>query len=122
MSNDFINTGSEEQSKNVKVENGSLKQQEELIRSFMETFDNPSYREMAQIASIQTTRMFRLINGAPMKLEEYLKIKDCLYKRQDGHGVFDELALECALKLDTHSLEKIIQIMRRRLSLVTQYS
>lgn len=49
--------------------------QKRTLNEFRLAFPNKSLRETSELTGIQLTRIFRLLNGSPMKVDEYEKFK-----------------------------------------------
>jgi hypothetical protein len=45
--------------------------QSHILSQYRHQFPRHTLREIAHVTGIQLTRVFRILNGAPMKLEEY---------------------------------------------------
>ncbi|MFN8370753.1 MAG: hypothetical protein U0T83_09050 [Bacteriovoracaceae bacterium] len=54
--------------------------QTEIIKKFKECYAGFTLKSMAEITGIQVTRLFRIINGAEMKLVEYRKFQVAILK------------------------------------------
>lgn len=59
------------------------KTQEKLIEKFKSLAGKKTFTEYADITGIERTRLFRLFNGADMKMSEYEKIKAFLEKEDN---------------------------------------
>ncbi len=53
-------------------------QQEQLVKEVRKRFPKHTYKQLGEIFQMQTTRLFRLMNGAEMRTSEYFKIKEKL--------------------------------------------
>lgn len=56
--------------------------QQAIIKQYHQIFKNQTYRQIAEHTGIQMTRIFRIFNGAPMKLCEY----ETLYLKIQEHA------------------------------------
>ena len=61
--------------------------QTKILNDFRQRFPTETLREIAALTDIQLTRVFRLMNGAPMKLEEYEAFTIALQKSADSKWV-----------------------------------
>ena len=91
--------------------------QEAIIKQYTATFKGLTYRAVAEHTGIQLTRVFRIFNGAAMKLSEY----ETLYLKlqQDGGigGRLSELALKAERQLSSKAIIEIASEIERRLKL-----
>lgn len=60
--------------------------QKKILNDFRKSFPNQTLREIAALTDLQLTRVFRLMNGAPMKLEEYEAFSAALKKNTPQHA------------------------------------
>jgi hypothetical protein len=91
--------------------------QKELLEQYVKLIQKPTLKKMADETGIQMTRMFRLLNGSAMKLNEYEIIHHLIRKKS---GVELELPLlmeECLKKLSKASIKEIESIVKRKLAL-----
>ncbi len=54
--------------------------QKRTLNEFRLAYPQKSLRETSELTGIQLTRIFRLLNGSPMKVEEYEKFKIAISK------------------------------------------
>lgn len=52
--------------------------QKKIIAEVMRDHGRPTLKELSKLTGIQITRLFRILNGNPMKLNEYLLFQKCL--------------------------------------------
>ncbi len=96
-----------------------MQMQKKILEQFQEVYKRPTLKESKEITGIHPTRFFRLMNGYPMKLNEYELISDAIIKRtkephhHKAHGVLNNL-LSLLSEKGTNSL---IQGMERKISL-----
>ncbi|OFZ22540.1 MAG: hypothetical protein A2202_03010 [Bdellovibrionales bacterium RIFOXYA1_FULL_36_14] len=55
-----------------------MKEQKEILQKFMRLFNQPTLQEISNQTGIQITRVFRIMNFAPMKFSEYLIFKNLI--------------------------------------------
>ncbi len=58
--------------------------QTKIIKKFRELHVGMTLRTMSDITGIQVTRLFRIINGAEMKLVEYQKLQFAIHKKSES--------------------------------------
>jgi len=54
-----------------------------VLEQFVKTYHQPTLREISSLTGIQITRVFRLMNGMTMKLDEYEIFRNLLDKNSD---------------------------------------
>lgn len=90
--------------------------QQNIIKSYRTVFPDDTLREIAQRTGIQLTRVFRLLNGSPMKLSEYESFHNLI---DPAKQIADEmtpikLLREHGHKLSSNEVSKIIQFIHRK--------
>jgi predicted transcriptional regulator len=63
---------------------GSMNIQREVLEHFKGTFGERSYSEYSKIVGIERTRVFRLFQGADMKVSELEKFQTVLHTESSG--------------------------------------
>ena len=94
-----------------------MKIQESILRQYMRRTGNVTLKSISNDTGLQVTRIFRLLNGAEMKLNEY---RVFYWKVQDLHDskiCLQNLAEECALKLPSGPIKEIENIILKKLKL-----
>lgn len=91
--------------------------QKSIIEKFNKTFNDPPLRLIAKETGIQISRIFRIINGHPMKLDEYLKFKESVDAKLGIKKGITDLARECDQLLSVNALSEIRRLMKRKLQL-----
>ena len=88
----------------------------ELIVRFLEIFDDPTLKAISKMTGLNQTRVFRIINGAPMKLSEYFIFKK---KINEKLGVLHYWVAmeECLLKLPGKELRELEREFIRKLKI-----
>ena len=89
--------------------------QDRILKQYMEFWDDPSLRDVSQDTGIQLTRVFRLMNGSPMKLEEYLIFRGKIAEKMKLECAFSALARECEDQLSIKTLLELSQFLKRAL-------
>ncbi len=95
------------------------KVQSNLLKAYRQARPHFGLREMSKETGIQLTRMHRLLNGSEMKVKE-LRIIQELLNQEKGEELssFLHMAEECADKLNSTVLDKLIAQMKRELHLL----
>tara|TARA_R110000868_G_scaffold153644_4_gene379137 strand:+ start:1130 stop:1447 length:318 start_codon:yes stop_codon:yes gene_type:complete len=86
--------------------------QERTLRQYMELRSQPCLREIAKETGIQQTRVFRILNGAMMKLDEWEIFNDIVVKE---NACLEKLARECLCELSIEQLSGLQQMMKQKL-------
>ena len=89
--------------------------QEKTIATYMDLYKKPSFRKISEDTGINLTRVFRLVNGAPMKLEEYSLFEKKILEKSCANPDFVLKANECFQKLDFGAKKEIEGLMSRLL-------
>ena len=90
--------------------------QDFCLKKFKQFYAKKTLVELEAITGIQKTRMFRLLNGAPMKLAEY----EILNQLSQGsshqmQGQFSQLIGQCLGLLPDKSLDELLINMNQKL-------
>ncbi len=91
--------------------------QESIIKEYKERFGEVTKRKISEHTGIQISRVFRILSGSPMKLEEYEKFRNCISSNNENKYHLEELSKKCCYHLSPESIEDIIKFMDRRLRL-----
>jgi hypothetical protein len=81
--------------------------QKKILNDFRQHFPTHTLREIAALTDIQLTRVFRLINGAPMKLEEFEAFTIAIQNHTSSHT-------------SQHHLDRLISEVKNRFSVEEQ--
>lgn len=90
--------------------------QKMILEKYMYLYSRPTVREIASQTGIQATRVFRLFNGAVMKLTEYEIFKKLVDEKNNG-PLLESLAEKCLSHLSLKALKDIENAMKRKLEL-----
>ncbi len=91
-----------------------MTKQEELIKCFKTLYRDPSYQKMANLLSIQKTRIFRICNGHEMKLSEYLQMQKLVDDKKQTSEL-ETIVGDCLVNLSEKSIREITRICKRKL-------
>lgn len=90
--------------------------QEQIIQNFKAAFGPIPLKEISRLTGIHMTRVFRLMNGYEMRLEESQKFINAIPRVKSEVELVD-LARDCEQKLPSAIVGDIALLMRRRLRL-----
>ena len=91
--------------------------QKTILEQYLCLSDKPTLREISAETGIQMTRVFRLMNGSAMKLEEYEVFSNLVQKKMGLECALPALAQDCLKKLSPEILKELESVMRRKLAL-----
>ncbi|EQC48372.1 hypothetical protein M899_1461 [Bacteriovorax sp. BSW11_IV] len=91
-----------------------MSEQKKILDQFMSLYNRPTYEEMSSVTGIQVTRCFRLVNGAEMKLKEYLIFKKLISDKVASESLIT-LAESCLVSLNETALKEIADLCERKL-------
>lgn len=92
--------------------------QTKILNDFRQRFPTETLREIAALTDIQLTRVFRLMNGAPMKLEEYEAFTIALQKNTPKHASqhhLDRLVAEVKSRFSVEEQKKVAHAIELKL-------
>lgn len=92
--------------------------EKEVIRRYRQIFPHDTLKVISQKTGIQITRVFRIMNGKPMKVTE-LEAFERILSSQCGEiknlSEMDRLTKLAASLLSIQDLEKIVQFIERKI-------
>ncbi|HLE10579.1 MAG: hypothetical protein A2504_14055 [Bdellovibrionales bacterium RIFOXYD12_FULL_39_22] len=92
--------------------------QQAIIQNYFDLIGNKStLKKMSEDLGINITRVFRLLQGAEMKLSEYEKFKNFIAKHDANINELPQLSKRCLERLSRKSQSEIKILMMRKLSL-----
>lgn len=87
--------------------------QKVIIEQFQKKFSNPTYKEMVELTGIEQTRLFRIKNGTPMRLEEFERILKLLSETNNPMNLF----FDCYRYLDQKTISEVEHTIYRKIAL-----
>lgn len=87
-----------------------------ILKLFKEAYPNAKLKDISDKTGIQITRVFRLMNGAEMKVSE-LESFQSLLQDPKSNSKFIEISKSCALNLSPKRRNYIQAIMEQALKL-----
>lgn len=92
--------------------------QQQILAEFKQHFPRRTFREVEDLTGIQLTRVFRLMNGAPMRLDEYETLRHVIETRSPffkSTDRGDKLLARVRAELSREEIEKLFAQMEKRL-------
>lgn len=97
-----------------------MKLQNKVLKKYRLYFPNDTLRDVSERTNIQLTRVFRLFNGKPMKVQELEAFETVIEEKLNTHSFhrrFQELAEQAQLAFSKKDLEMMAELIERRLAL-----
>ena len=97
-----------------------MKLQNRVLKKYRLYFPNDTLRDVSEKTNIQLTRVFRLFNGKPMKVQELEAFEVAIEEKINGntlHKRFKELVEEAHFTFGSKDLEMVAELIERRLAL-----
>jgi len=94
-----------------------MKEQKEILQRFMRLFNQPTLQEISNQTGIQITRVFRIMNFAPMKFSEYLIFKNLIDSKICPGDSFEATLDKSLNELSLDTIGDIKQQIERKLLL-----
>ncbi len=91
--------------------------QKTILEQYLSLSGKPPLRVISEETGIQMTRVFRLINGSAMRLDEYEIFNSLVQKKMGLECALPVLAEDCLKKLSPEILKELESVMRRKLAL-----
>ena len=86
--------------------------QQRTLRQYMQLRNQPALREISNETGIQQTRVFRLLNGSRMRLDEW-EIFNTIVTSEDSD--LEKLARDCLNELSIDQLSSLQMMMKQKL-------
>ena len=94
-----------------------MKLQKQVLDQYLELFGRPTLKEISNATGIQLTRVFRILNGRPMKLFEYEIFESLVNKKLNLVDGPCYLAKKCEESFSKSGIENIKNHLTRNLKL-----
>ena len=91
-----------------------LYEQKLVLDEYIKLMAKPTFREMAKDTGIQLTRLFRIMNGMEMRLNEYVILKKRIEELTDASKL-SNLAFKCESSLPSRARKELEGMMVRLL-------
>lgn len=79
--------------------------------------DEPTLKRISADTGIQITRVFRLFNGATMKLSEYQIFQNKVKEKMGLTNTLEAIAFDCSLKLSPEAIKDIEVYINRKMDI-----
>lgn len=87
--------------------------QERTLRQYMDLRRNPTLKAIADETGIELTRIFRIMNGTKMRLDEW-EIFHSIIVESDNE--LEKLTRDCLRELSIEQLGEVRAVMQKKLS------
>ena len=91
--------------------------QQSILNQYLELKGKPTLKVISQDTGLQMTRIFRLLNGSTMKVNEYQIFQQKVMELRGDNLSIVELAIKCSSHLSEKTLLSIGEVMERYLDL-----
>ncbi len=90
-----------------------------LIKNYKENFPKDTYKMISLKTNIQQTRIFRIFNGAEMKLSEYEALEGALAHKDEKPSLFDLRAImrKCERSFSFDELSELLNEINYKLEI-----
>lgn len=92
--------------------------QQRIVHEYRAKFPGQTLREVSARTNIQLTRVFRLFNGAAMKLDEYERFHQLVHGSREiraSHAQFYRLSEELLRQCNETQLGRLTRLLERQL-------
>lgn len=98
--------------------------QNKIFEKYYAAVPKLTYRQISAETGIQITRVFRIVNGSKMRLEEYQAVEQAINRHTEPTEYFEfiELAKNCAELLSADALADLKHILIRKVALANNLS
>jgi hypothetical protein len=91
--------------------------QTKILKQYLALNDQITLKTISEETGIQFTRVFRILNGSKMRLDEYEIIRKKVFEKMGMGGMLEELAHECSTSLNYSAIKEIEMMMKRKIEL-----
>ncbi len=91
--------------------------QKSILEDYLKRFKKPTLKLISEDTGIQLTRIFRIMNGAMMHLNEFEIFYKKVQEQKIEKGTLSELVFECELNLSREILIGVEQMLRKKIHL-----
>ena len=88
-----------------------------IIEQYQEVHGQVTLKQMSEDTGINMTRMFRLLNGSIMRVDEYQLFQNSIKRKLGFDYSVQELADECTKKLSVEAVKEIHIFLKRKMEL-----
>ena len=94
-----------------------MSDQKTILKQYMELNCNPTLKVISEDTGIQITRVFRLLNGSKMRLEEFKIFEEAVMKKMGMDNSLVTLAKESISKFSLMGITEMEMLFNRKLKL-----
>lgn len=91
--------------------------QKTILGQYVLLNDEPTLKKISADTGIQLTRVFRLFNGATMKLCEYQIFQQKVKEKMGLTNTLEAIAFDCSLKLSPAAIKEIEVYLNRKIEI-----
>ena len=91
--------------------------QKKIVQDYLLIYSNPTLKVISKDTGIQMTRVFRIMNGSRMKLDEYEAFKKSIDNRR-GMSNLQKLIKDIQKSFSRIEVEKLEQSLSQKLRLI----
>ncbi len=88
-----------------------------VLSQYMLLNEEPTLKNISMDTGINITRVFRLFNGATMKLSEYQIFQQRVREKMGLTDSLETIALDCSLKLSATAIKEIEVMLKRKIEI-----
>ena len=90
--------------------------QKKVLKQYLDFYGKKTFKQISEETGIQLTRVFRIMNGYPMKLPEYEIFQKLIQGKSIEKPMEEELET-CGLEFSSKSMERLKKNIHRTLRL-----
>lgn len=91
-----------------------MKEQNRVLNQYFELYGKVTLKRISKDTGIQITRVFRIINGCEMKLNEYLAFEEQIQKKLGSSAEVKNSIINCIHTLSPRALENLKELIDRK--------
>ncbi|MBC7714433.1 MAG: hypothetical protein H7177_13895 [Rhizobacter sp.] len=89
--------------------------QQTILNQYMLLNGKPTLKKISADTGIQLTRVFRILNGATMKLSEYQIFNKKVKEKMGLTEGLEAIAFECSLRLSPEAIKDLELFLKRKI-------
>ncbi len=91
--------------------------QKSILDDYLKRFKKPTLKQISADTGIHLTRVFRILNGEIMHLNEFEIFYKKVQEKKISHGNLKDLFFECEINLSAETLFNLEQMLRKKIHL-----
>lgn len=98
--------------------------QKKVFERYYAAVSNLTYKQISNETGIQITRVFRILNGSKMRLDEFQAVEQAIARHTQSSDTFEfmELARSCTEILSEDALNDLKNLLYRKVALASNLS